>query len=53
VSTRTFVRCYWGSEMKKAGRGMYRSTSGSEVECILNFGPEIRREDTSEDQSVD
>jgi len=39
VLTRTFVRC--GGEMKKAGRSMYHSTSGSEVECILNFGPEI------------
>jgi hypothetical protein len=39
--------------MKKAGRIMYRSTSGSEVECIFNFGPEIWREDASEDQSVD
>jgi hypothetical protein len=32
--------------MKKARREMYHSKSGSEVECILHFGPEICREDT-------
>jgi len=41
VLTRIFVRCYWGGKLEKAGRSMYHSTSGSEVECILNFGPEI------------